>query len=895
MLMPDEKRAAVPLRSASLSAQWDPEFAFLEMQGLSKRYGGVQALRGARLSIAAPGTAHALIGENGSGKSTLLGILSGQVRPDDGELRLGGRSLIFNTPADALREGIATVSQETAVAANLSVAENILMGRRLVRTRRLINWRASRAAAARILTQLKLDYDPEWLVGELGPGQRQMVEIARAISMQARILILDEPTSSLDSGEVAALFEVIEHLKREGVTILLVSHRLKELFQLCQTVTVLRDGQTVAQGALDQFDHDSLIAAMVGPQARTRTVARASRGSGAVGPTALEIRDLSAEGSLQNISLEVRAGEIIGLAGLIGSGRSELLECLFGLRAAEGAILVGGSAVDVRTPRDAIRAGIAFLPPDRKAQGLVLSGSARTNMMAVATAEHARAAMPRRRFEDPVITQFCRSMHVRLHDVDAPVSALSGGNQQKIALAKWLVKRPTVLLLDEPTRGVDVNAKREIHRLLEDVASEGVALLVSSSEPAELLELCDRILVMSRGRSVELVHAASANEETLMRLATGAGQSGHSVEAQELPTTNGNEGRPKHAPVGDRSPIPARTREGAMGARVWRAVHHLVPVLALLAVTSLVFTMTSPGFLTGSNLSILLTSNAQLWVVAMALTFVMVGGAIDLSVAAMMALLGVLFAKLLELNVGPGASFALTLAAGALLGGLANGFLIARLRLSFLLVTLATTATLTGLVNLWTGTIAIPVQTSLTEAIAFDSFAGVAISIWIMAAIFLIGLLVQVRTYFGRDIYAVGGNPVAAHLAGISTVRTTIAMFALTGMAAALAAVIGIGRTSAASPSVDSTVPFQAIAAVLLGGARISGGTGGVGGTALGVLFLATIENGLSLSGAASYWQKIVTGAILVGAVLIYRLSEGEEFGGLLRYVKGAYRKVASP
>jgi len=327
-----------------------------------------------------------------------------------------------------------------------------------------------------------------------------------------------------------------------------------------------------------------------------------------------------------------------------------------------------------------------------------------------------------------------------------------------------------------------------------------------------------------------------------------------------------------------RNPRPGRSPVG----RIWHSGRQLLPVLTLLILIFAIFAITNPAFLSAGNLQLLLTSNAQLWVVAMGMTFVMLAGAVDLSVGAIMAFLAIMFGMLLNAGVSGGLALPITIAAGALLGGGVNGVLIGRLGLSFLLVTLASLTAFTGLVNLWSNTMAIPVQAAITDSIAFGNFLGVNISLWIMGVTFILAQLLQSRTYFGRDVYAVGGNRQAARLAGINTERTIAFVFALSGLASALAAVIGIGRSGAASPTIDNNVPLEAIAAVLLGGTSISGGSGGVAGTALGVLFLATLGNGLSLSDISSYWQQIVTGVILVSAVLLNRLSAD---GGLKRWL----------
>jgi ABC-type sugar transport system ATPase subunit len=489
----------------------------LKLTGVEKRYGGVRALRGADLTIRSTGVVHGLLGENGSGKSTLLGILSGQVRPDHGQILVDGESVSFAAPADALARGIAMVSQETAVAPSLSVTENILLGPRLVRNATGIDWRASRRRAAEVLNRLGLDYDLDVPVARLRPDQRQMIEIARALSMDARILILDEPTSSLTDDEVASLFGALAHLKEADVSTIFVSHRLGEILSLCDEVTVLRDGRDVASGPVSGYDANSLVEAMVGS---AREIGRRSARRSATDER-LCVTGLSAPG-LSNIDLDVRAGEIVGLAGLVGAGRSELLEAIFGTRPRTGGELrIDGEPLVAGEPRAAIKHGIGYLPPDRKVQGLVLGMSVAENLTMVSTSGRSRLRVPGRRRELETVAEFSRRMRIQAADPGVPVGTLSGGNQQKVALAKWLVREPRLLLLDEPTRGVDVGSKMEIHQLLREVADRGIGLLVSSSENDELLTLSDRIVVMFRGRVVASLDSDEADEAALARLAGG--------------------------------------------------------------------------------------------------------------------------------------------------------------------------------------------------------------------------------------------------------------------------------------------------------------------------------------------------------------------------------------
>lgn len=490
----------------------------LQAEGVQKRYGGVHALRGVRFDVY-PGEVHALVGENGSGKSTLLKILSGQLAPDSGRIALGDRPVTFRSATDALRQGIAMVTQETTLAPDLSIAENVFLGHRMARRLGLIDWRRTQRRAQEALARLGLDLNPSLPVRRLRPDQQQMVEIARALSTNARVLILDEPTSSLTDDEVEALFRIVRRLGDDGVATIFVSHRLNEIFAVADRITVLRDGHNVGGGAAAEFDRPKLIQLMVG---RALEDTQAPDGAGDVRSDAvLRVRGLSLEGAFAEVDLDVAPGEIVGLAGLVGAGRSELLESLFGLHRAHGSIEVDGRRVAYRNPRQAIRGGVAFVPADRKLQGLVLEMSVRENLMMASTSGLARLRYPSPARELAVTRSAIAELRIRAHSPRAPASTLSGGNQQKVVLGKWLTTKPRILMLDEPTRGVDVGAKAEIYRLLFDAARRGIGVLVSSSEIPELLTLCDRILVMFRGRVAASLSREEATEATIAHFAGG--------------------------------------------------------------------------------------------------------------------------------------------------------------------------------------------------------------------------------------------------------------------------------------------------------------------------------------------------------------------------------------
>ena len=495
----------------------------LELAGIEKSYSGVHALRGAHMTISGPGTVHTLIGQNGCGKSSLLGILSGQLQPDRGQIRIQGRTARFGSASDAVRHGIAMVSQETAVAEDLSIAENVLLGR-LVRGPAGIDWPASRARARQVLGRLGVDYDPRWIVGRLRPDQKQVVEIARAISLDAKVLILDEPTSSLTDDEVAKLFAAIRELAAQGVAVLFVSHRLAEVFEISDEITVMRDGQTVCSGPVAEFTSRSLVDAMVGgvdlhggPVGATSLLADAD----AARPL-LEVRQLSSASAVRGVDLQLRPGRLVGVAGLVGSGRSELLEALFGVRPVTGGtIAVDGIPWRRMSPRACIAAGIGYIPPDRKRQGLVLPMSVASNLTMVATHARSRLLPPGGRAERTMARRLADGVKMRAASMTVAVRSLSGGNQQKVVFCKWMAARPRVLLLDEPTRGVDVAAKADIHTQLRQAAADGLALLVSSSEIPELVDLCDEVLVMHRGAVTHRFGRDQLSEKKIATVAAG--------------------------------------------------------------------------------------------------------------------------------------------------------------------------------------------------------------------------------------------------------------------------------------------------------------------------------------------------------------------------------------
>jgi rhamnose transport system ATP-binding protein len=486
----------------------------LEFRDVRKSFGAVHALRGVSFAVG-EAEAHALVGENGAGKSTLLKILAGIFRPDAGQLFWNGEPLDLASPREALERGIGMVYQEMLCFPNLTVTGNIFAGREIVRGGRLRE-RDMRARTRVLLDELHLAIDPDARAESLPAAHRQLLQVARALAFDCRILVLDEPTAALTDAETDHLFAVLDRLKRRGTTLLYVSHRLPEVFRLCDRITVLRDGGYAGSFDRAQATPDRIVVAMVGRDLPPRAQ-HASKGGGA---PALEVRALTRRPHFTGVSLALAAGDIVGLFGLVGSGRSELLETIFGLAAAdEGTVLVEGRPVRIRSARYAARCGIALVPEERQRQGLFFNLSIRHNLM-LPSRTASRAILinsPRERRESEALL---RSWRIKAPGADAFPDSLSGGNQQKVVLAKWLATAPRVLLLDEPTKGVDVGAKFEIHEIVRRQAAEGAACLVASSDLPEVLALCTRIAVMREGRVQGELAGDQATEEAVMRLAT---------------------------------------------------------------------------------------------------------------------------------------------------------------------------------------------------------------------------------------------------------------------------------------------------------------------------------------------------------------------------------------
>ncbi|MEU1471774.1 sugar ABC transporter ATP-binding protein [Streptomyces sp. NPDC005761] len=497
----------------------------LALEGVSKSFGAVRALRGVSLRLYA-GEAHALAGENGAGKSTLIKALAGVHRPDEGTVLLDGKPVEFHGPADARDAGVAVIYQEPTLFPDLSVAENIFVGRQPRRSFGRVDHRAVTRAAADLFARLGVDLDPDQPARGLSIADQQLVEIAKALSFDARVLIMDEPTAALTGSEVARLFGVVRTLRAEGAAVLFISHRLEEIFALCRRVTTLRDGAWISSELLSGLSEDDLVRRMVGRDLDELYPKQSTE----IGEVALSVRRLTREGVFTDVSFDVRRGEIVGLAGLVGAGRSEVARAVFGVdRFDGGEVEVLGRKLRPGAPSLAMAAGLALVPEDRRAQGLVMDMSIERNIGLTGFAATTRAGLMNRAAERDRAVDWAVKLQVKYARLADVVGTLSGGNQQKVVLAKWLATSPQVLIVDEPTRGIDVGTKAEVHRLLSSLAAEGVAVLMISSDLPEILGMADRVLVMHEGRLTARIPRSEATEETVMAAATGRADRGRTA------------------------------------------------------------------------------------------------------------------------------------------------------------------------------------------------------------------------------------------------------------------------------------------------------------------------------------------------------------------------------
>jgi len=817
------------------------------VEALFKSFSGVRVLEGISFDIRS-GEVHTLMGENGAGKSTLMKILAGVHQPDSGSLRLAGREVALHSPQAALQRGIALIHQEPLSFPDLSVAENIFMGRGMPRRAGLLDWPAMNRRAKESLDSLGVKLDPRTKVRGLSVADQQMVELAAALSQQASVLLMDEPTAALTPREVEDLFAIVRRLRAAGTAIVFISHRLPEVFTISDRITVLRDGLCIGTREVAATNPDEIIRMMVGRelgQLYEKTAAP-------IGATRLMATGLGRRGAFEGVSLQLRAGEIVGLAGLVGAGRTDVGRALFGVAPADaGTIQVDGRQVAIRNPQDAARHKIAYVPEDRARHGLFgpMSIAANTAMAHLPSISALGWLLGGR--QRALAESWKQKLRIRLRDVDQPVRELSGGNQQKVVLAKWLTTEPEVLILDEPTRGVDVGAKAEVHHLMAELARQGKAILMISSDLPEVLAMSDRILVMREGRPAGEFTREHATQENIMAAATGQGRHGEQTSARARKTN-------------------------ALGATMMKFRELGIAVVVICVVLGVTLLQrwhgrADAGFLSQDNMMRIIRYVPLFIIIGMGQMMVIITRNIDLSVGAIVG-----FAALVVGNLylsHPDMPVAVAALAGCAVGavlGLVNGILVAYCRVPSIIATLGTLTAYRGLLFIYSGARQVSSMPHFVVELSQTSpiFGLPWLIIFALAVTAIAGAWLR-YSGTGREIFALGSNPAAAVLRGIPVSRILMVVFILTGILSGFCGLLFAAQTSTVNPgSAGKGMELGVISAVVIGGTNVFGGSGSALGTLLGCLLLGVVNVALTVLDVEPGWQLAIYGVVILMACI---------------------------
>ncbi|MAR11443.1 MAG: hypothetical protein CL681_15980 [Blastopirellula sp.] len=830
----------------------------LELHQVTRTFPGVVALSEVAFDLRA-GEVHALVGENGAGKSTLVHLLSGVLQPNQGELCVHGEAVTLSDPVKARQLGIVTAHQEAEFFPPLSVAENMALLTGLpTNSLGLVQWREVNAAAQQAVNQVGEGIRVQQPASGLSVAHRHMTHIANAVVQRASIVILDEPTSALTAQEADWLFAQITRLKQAGAGIIYISHRQDEIFRLADRITVLRDGRKVWTRPCSEVTPDSLVAAMVGREQASTAEPHASKSEAS--DVRLQVSQLNDRtGRLRNVSFQVHDGEILGIYGLVGAGRTELAETIFGIRqTASGQIQIDGQTQTITSPAKALRAGIGLVPEDRLRQGLFSGLSVRANTIMSTLAQWTRwRFFTNASAERTATASIVQRLSVKHRDLAQPIRQLSGGNQQKIVLGRWLLAQPRVLILDEPTRGVDVGAKAEIHRLLREIANDGCAMLMISSDLTEVLAHADRILVLCEGEVAACLPTATATPETIARAAL----------PNDSPAESDSSTPVHHAPA--TSHVPSwLARLPSLGGFAWSELGLMAIVLALF----LWLGWTSDNFLQAANLANLLGETAFWTLLGLAAATVIIAGGIDISVGSLLGLSAAVAGLILKTDLPAVCAIPLAVVAGIAVGtagGTLNGWLSLVGRIHPIVVTL-------GMIFFYRGiTIALLRGQQITSlppafgALALHRDTGIRGLILVGVGAVVVAYLFLNHTRPGRHLYAVGASPTAARLAGISHAVSWLIAFAISGLLVGIAAVMELSSSMQMQAQLGKGWELQAIAIAVIGGVSITGGRGSVLGVVLGALLLQLVNSALVRWQIQGSQIDLIFGAMILVAVIV--------------------------
>jgi rhamnose transport system ATP-binding protein len=840
------------------------------LRGVSKSFGGTIAVDDVSFELRS-GEVLALLGENGAGKSTCVKLFAGLYRPDQGHVFLEEHSLDLGSPLEAHRHGIAVMHQHPGLFSDLSVAENMFIGHARKNRWGCLDHSAMNREASRLLVLVGLPIDPNQPLSCLRTSERQLVEIAKALAVNARVLIMDEPTAALSQREVDQLFSVVDDLRKRKVAMMFVSHRMEEIYRIADRVAVLRDGRLMAITPVGQMPPSRAVQLMVGRPLSDMYPALDVE----FGRNVLNAERLTRSGVFKDVSFTLRAGEILGLGGLVGSGRTEIARVLFGVdRPTGGTIRIADTERSFHSPADAMKAGIAYVSEDRIGQSLVMDFGILTNASLPVIDQATHLGLVQNQRELNLVKPHLERLRLQFRTLDQPVNTLSGGNQQKVVLSKWLTTAPRVIIFDEPTQGIDVQTKAEVHTMIAGLARQGIAIILISSELPELIRMCHRILVLKEGRVTAELNRSQASQEKIMYAATGA-IAGEQSSGRPLE-------QPHLSPIGatlseqpDRTdpPAPSAARTSVGRAFFGRIVakRELGLLIAMAAVVMPVSAI-NPRMLSASNLAALSMDAALLSIVAAGQMLVIVTRNIDLSVASVIGLAAYLSADALRMHPSLNIMAALALACGVgTLCGIINGLVVTLGRVPAIVVTLGTLALYRGFDSLVTHGKQISADQVPAAWLDLTNRSFIGISGVTILAVGVLLVLAFVLRYLsmGRELFAVGSNPDGARLIGIRVQRRILGAFACSGLLAGFDGGLWASRYATIDARVASGFELTVIAAVVVGGVAIRGGSGTILGVALGCLTLLVIRNGLTLVRVDPLWLQGVYGLVILVAITI--------------------------
>ncbi|WP_312887816.1 ATP-binding cassette domain-containing protein [Mesorhizobium caraganae] len=809
----------------------------------TKAFGGTIALKDASFELRS-GEVLALLGENGAGKSTCVKLLAGVHSPTSGHVEVDGKPATFHSPHDAQAAGIAVMHQHPGLFPDLSVAENIYLGHMPRDRFGGIDNAAMLAGARKVLATVGLSVPAATRLGTLRTSEQQLVEIARALSLDARVLIMDEPTAALSQREVERLFAVVADLRLHGVAMMFVGHRMDEIFRIADRIAVLRDGRLIGVKPKAELGRAAAISMMVGREV-TDLYPERRHASGAL---VLEARELSRAGGFSGIDLKLHAGEVLGLGGLVGSGRTEIARVLFGIdRPDAGEIMIDGRLVQFASARDAMDARIAYVSEDRMGQSLVMDFSILDNAVLPVLDKAAPRGLYGTDRAIDLVADWLKRMKLRFSGYGQPVKDLSGGNQQKVVLAKWLRTEPRVLILDEPTQGIDVGTKAEVHAMIADLAAQGMAILLISSEMPELIGMCDRIVVLREGHQTAEFARGEATQEKVLEAATRTDErAGQAVQMER-----------------------AAHEEKSKGSFDFLKRREFGLLTAMLAV-AIPVTIINPRMVSAANLTAVSMDAALLIVAALAQMLVLITRNIDLSIAAVIGLSAYMAASMVQAY--PGLDIAIGLITACAVGGFAgllNGLVVTRGKIPAIVVTLASMSIFRGFNSIWAAGDQVSAD-EVTQAwldMTGLKIAGVPLIVVIAILILCAGYVLLYRTATGRELFATGSNPDGARLIGIPVDRRILLAFGMAGLLGGLCGALWASRYATIDARVALGFELTVIASAVVGGVAIRGGSGTLLGIILGALTLLVIKNGLTLVRVDPLWLQGVYGLVILVAI----------------------------